>query len=462
LKGREDSFYRFELPNATASQKEDVEKFKRVIASLLRYEKTPCPFRDGFQDTPETPPTPVRRLSLQPRSPAKKWRLSKVWEPEDSPLRSVKTAFSGKSEDEPLPSPAHSWDGVSEGSKHTSDVIEWRETSLDGPPPGLIPDVQAPSRDTKNNLYSTTKSADDLNRSFRNPLPKHLLAIRSATAPPQLTLQASPPSNSHKSLAPISQPPSTHPAPPSTLSPLSADDAETASISSSHDSFYSATSVGDESCVDHAAPVQDFEFVEMPLRPPPINTHTRNISIGSSTIDTPRAITSGFAVEPATPTLISDVSSNSDGLSVGTTGSPPTTIRLRHTKVPVDPFDDEAAADDAPRKLSILSPTLPAGGFNPLGTALIQKTYSLLMGPPAHLIALMLQIAARIVHRLPQGAAMRIPGAWEGGEGFFDDDDDDDEDEDDFGFPLHHAGVIQDVGMAYVDASMDAKVWEVD
>jgi hypothetical protein len=158
------------------------------------------------------------------------------------------------------------------------------------------------------------------------------------------------------------------------------------------------------------------------------------------------------------------VSSNSDGLSIGTTGSPPTTLRLRHTKLPADPFDDEPVADDdPPRKLSILSPTIPAG-FNPLGTALIQRTYSLLVGPPAHLIALMLQIAARIVHRLPQGTSMRIPGAWEGGEGFFDGDGDDDEedDEDDFGFPLHHAGVIQDVSMAYVDASMDAKVWDVD
>jgi hypothetical protein len=220
-------------------------------------------------------------------------------------------------------------------------------------------------------------------------------------------------------------------------------------------------SVGDESSVDHAAPPgPDFEFVEMPLRPPPINTHARNISVGSSTIDTPRAVTSGFAVEPATPTLISDVSSNSDGLSIGTTGSPPTTIRLRHARFPADPFDDEAAADDARRKLSILSPTIPAGGFNPLGAALIQKTYSLLMGPPAHLIALMLQIAARIVHRLPQGATMHIPGAWEGGDGFFDDEGE--EDEDDFGFPLHHAGVIQDASMAYVDSSMDAKVWEVD
>jgi hypothetical protein len=156
--------------------------------------------------------------------------------------------------------------------------------------------------------------------------------------------------------------------------------------------------------------------------------------------------------------LISDVSSNSDGLSIGTTGSPPTTIRLRHVKQPSeDSFDD--AADDVPRKLSILSPTLPAG-FNPIGTALIQKTYSLLIGPPAHLVALMLQIAARIVHRLPRGSAVRIPGAWESGDdgGFFDDE----EDEDDFGFPLSHAGVIQDASMAYVDASMDAKVWEVD
>jgi len=88
----------------------------------------------------------------------------------------------------------------------------------------------------------------------------------------------------------------------------------------------------------------------------------------------------------------------------------------------------------------------PANLFTPpartskkqLSTALIQKTYALLLGPPAHLVALMIRIAARIANgasaAYPYNVSARgrkIPGTWESSG-----DEEDEWDEDDYGIPL--------------------------
>jgi len=73
-----------------------------------------------------------------------------------------------------------------------------------------------------------------------------------------------------------------------------------------------------------------------------------------------------------------------------------------------------------------------------LSMDLIKKTYALLLGPPAHLVALMLRIAARIaggarvITSYNVGARKeRIPCAWESSG-----DDEDEWDEDGFSIPL--------------------------
>lgn len=55
-------YQRIEFPTAEPEDKEKVAEFKEVIAKILKFEKTPCPFIRGFQvDLPEDAITPRRR-----------------------------------------------------------------------------------------------------------------------------------------------------------------------------------------------------------------------------------------------------------------------------------------------------------------------------------------------------------------------------------------------------------------
>lgn len=62
------SYIRIELPNANAEDRAKVEEFKSTLGNVLQYETTPCPFKRGFTvDLPEKPATPVRRRPWRPR-----------------------------------------------------------------------------------------------------------------------------------------------------------------------------------------------------------------------------------------------------------------------------------------------------------------------------------------------------------------------------------------------------------
>ena len=74
-----------------------------------------------------------------------------------------------------------------------------------------------------------------------------------------------------------------------------------------------------------------------------------------------------------------------------------------------------------------------------LTTAILQRTCSLLLGPPVQLVALMLRIAAKIAKGAFRGSSygfgeggQKIPCSWD----FSDSSDDNDEEEDDYGVPL--------------------------
>ena len=74
--------YRIELPFETDVDKEGVEELKRVLGRVIMYEKTPCPFKRGFQiDVPELPEIPGRRMSRD-HSKARKWEFDEFWRPE--------------------------------------------------------------------------------------------------------------------------------------------------------------------------------------------------------------------------------------------------------------------------------------------------------------------------------------------------------------------------------------------
>ncbi|RKF74897.1 hypothetical protein GcM1_237102 [Golovinomyces cichoracearum] len=57
-------FWRIELPNTSYDEVVRVEGLKRILDQILRFEKTPCPFRRNFSIQLTTPPpTPVKKKS---------------------------------------------------------------------------------------------------------------------------------------------------------------------------------------------------------------------------------------------------------------------------------------------------------------------------------------------------------------------------------------------------------------
>lgn len=79
-----ETYYRIELPGKTEEELALVEALKVTLKKVLFYERTPCPFARGF--TVELPKEEVKvkkRHSVR-EGPAKKWRLQKAysWKPE--------------------------------------------------------------------------------------------------------------------------------------------------------------------------------------------------------------------------------------------------------------------------------------------------------------------------------------------------------------------------------------------
>ncbi|KAK5138078.1 hypothetical protein LTR08_005876 [Meristemomyces frigidus] len=161
-----DTYYRIELPGETPEDLDKVEELKATLRKVLFYERTPCPFARTFNvELPEAPRERVSRRQSQ--GPAKKWRLDKAysWKPEDGAQR----RRSGGSDN--AESAANSGD---ETDVKAGDRIE-----------------QYPTREVV-----TAELADKVNELDVRPYPKPkgLATLRSITAPPQLTVRSTPPS----------------------------------------------------------------------------------------------------------------------------------------------------------------------------------------------------------------------------------------------------------------------------
>ena len=86
LRVRAETYYRIELPYKTEDDKRLAEQLKSVFASILRYEKTACPFRRGFDvELPESDQTVLRSSRWKNTEKARRWTLNRIWKPEDEP-----------------------------------------------------------------------------------------------------------------------------------------------------------------------------------------------------------------------------------------------------------------------------------------------------------------------------------------------------------------------------------------
>jgi hypothetical protein len=423
LRVREGSFYRIELPATTEEEKEKVDDFKIVLKSILYYERNPSPFSHGYVELPERPHTPIRRTPSQ-HQPAKKWRLNKVWEPEDAaerakwspatPPRALSSLRKKALSIEDTAAPADS-----EGSAHGDESTEDEDTITEGSNQSEEEESVPPPLD-----------AVDSPKPIRAPFQTRPAHARSITAPPPLTLHTS-------------SPPSSTP-----LSRTTSRDTDTISIASSHDTFYSLEDSPSPSI--KAQSFHSLDPTEETMREQfaaiKVSSHKRQTSELTIIPDTPTPIRTTREddalqenippSDPETPTLIHDAS-DSDSIdeppwSDAITPPPTASIRLRHLS---RHHSSEQRGLEKPVNL-FSSPAAPTRAKD-LTTALVQKAYALLIGPPAHLVQLMLEIAAKIVKGFPvmygpTGRRKRLPGSWEDSSA----EEEDEWDEDDFGIPL--------------------------
>jgi hypothetical protein len=79
-----DTYYRIELPGETAEDLELVEALKLTFKKVLFYERTPCPFARGFTVDLPAEEVKVKKRNSVREGPAKKWKLQKAysWKPE--------------------------------------------------------------------------------------------------------------------------------------------------------------------------------------------------------------------------------------------------------------------------------------------------------------------------------------------------------------------------------------------
>ncbi|PNS21658.1 Rab guanine nucleotide exchange factor SEC2 [Sphaceloma murrayae] len=429
LKVTIEKYYRIELPASTEEDLARVEDFKASLQKVLFYERTPCPFRRGFSDeSPETPSPSSRRSSrFAATEPVKKWKLDGVWKPEDDEHWEPR------------------YDRASVLSR-AEGMIKRGETSP------TIRRERPTSSQSRSDLDD--ESDEDTPRPRR---PSSLSGMRSITAPPKLTLVASPPSKAS------SRPPSVT---ESSTDQLSVQDQAEDGIEYDNETEQEAGIIAEEEARKDSKTDENTSEKEQSGRE---HTHVLSMDLHQAQKqalledETPLSavsqVTDGGimseddAVESriwsgfSTPSLSSDSEDHSWGEIV----TPPETLRIRKNR--------KTKAAESLSQVSSKSQIRRTGSRESqraLTSGIVRKTCSIVLGPPAHLVSMMLKIAARITNgafkftiKSPVGAAHTVPGSWYVG------DEEDDWDVDDYGFPIGVTGSTQKRASAARTLSID-------
>lgn len=485
-------YWRIEMRNTSSEEINQVEGFKKILAQVLLYEKTPCPFQRTFSvDLPIALRVPFTRIPWRPvqrsssRIPLPRGDLYPIaTKPtlltSSSPkLLCTKTRSSSPLQTAALHQPASSpteascradQDQLSQevtpeasSAKPMSLTLQTPTYLLQTPTyltqadltepssiavaasssEPLIPAVSHAELDEDNNSDGT----DDTNTTPTNPLPSvpqsplgskirpqalHHCS-RSITAPPVLSLVTSPPSKRRNR--------------PSVMQTLVGQpDSE---LSSSVESFYSIQSWHSPLDVPLSPPLSGppspitfpytHENIVLPKR-----AHSKQaisqLNVTSEIDGTwhtlpiingsPRILSPA----PRTPTLINDGELSEGDASEANTPSPP---RPRHRGT-TSTNSQRRALSPLPAAVNIFSPPPRSRRLQTarhLPTAIIQKTCEILLSPPSHLLHMMINIASKIAAGEWRGM---LPGEGEAVHWDFAEDDyhGDTWTVDDFGFSL--------------------------
>lgn len=427
-----------ELPFETDEDKAKIEQFKLVLGQVLQYEKTQCPFTRSFEvDLPERPKTPPRkRLTSRPTQKAKKWTFDKTWMPEDGPRPSTPVL------EGPDSANTSSYEDDDRSSIHTdTSDVPVPET------PGTVFENTPPPKVVRRLSVAERAQLFDSPRSVTAPI----ITARDRSASTVSSMGCIPEMSKEEERDTEGD------AGPAVLVRKKCTDA--ASLLSSADSFYSLNTA-------RRSPSPPFVDAEAEILNPWADSlpkqddirgrtrHRRDISeltvransadgVDKSATVTPVVplmpiTTPSIDVRPSsaphTPPLVSDSDEDSQGLPSLDVPTPPETIRMRK----LTGASPRRAFSPMPQPQNLCFPTRQKPDQK-LTTALVRKTCEIVLGPPQHLVSLMLRIAASIsngfgfaTYRVRRTET--IPGSWESSG------DEDEWEEDDFGIPLSNLG----------------------
>lgn len=379
LRIRPNTYWRFELPNTCPEDLRIADDLKRVFALVSQYETTPCPFKRTFTvELPATPKTPIQK---------------RPWKPKHQPIRLL---------DERIYAP------------HTTLEPAWDESSTEGI------EEESVSQPLKDLVLLEQQQHGNQDQTIPDVLetptrPKAFSGSRAFTAPPKLKLKSGPSSSEENS-----------------KSKKLDRDGETASLSSSFDSFHSFHSF--HSPISPLPPSPPYSDPPSPsskkvaglgIDVPRTRQHKRDASELTVTAETfsgleimetpawPQNSDPSTPILPQTPALTNDaVSPRDDSWPEIITPSSQASRRYR-------PYASQRRTHSPlPSSANLYSPRTRMSGHH-LTTALLQKTCSLLLGPPVQLVALMLNIAARIANGtfgkplISKEGSRSIPCTWE-------------------------------------------------
>lgn len=433
--------YRIELPHATAEDAALVADFRSVLSWVLQFEKTPCPFKrdsahhiyrdDDGDDIEADGDERRRRASGAPPTPkVRRWEFNEVWRPEGA----EKVAFL------------------------QPQLYKLQRQSR--PLPAVDVPAESPSE-----TVSPREGAQERRVLMRA---KTFESMRSVTAPPQLTLiHASPASSADADTNDddLHVPPSVAGVPMITIA-ISELDAH---------AFHASTPANPSSAfLDLEAPTQAGTQADesasnlMPLGPipptestgitssqtsqrisprkphddttprpvqSPLNPDSLATNLNTSLISSPRCQSTSSPPPPSQLTPRSSAhSSLLASLSLPVPPPPPhtTTHALRHRPSTTSLAFSRSRSRRSSATISTTSALLDAHARpDPNGTGLISRACALLLGPPAGLVALMLELARSLrgsrayrlwTHAVPAGdcgieddvraRVARVPGGW--------------------------------------------------
>ncbi|PBP19204.1 hypothetical protein BUE80_DR009982 [Diplocarpon rosae] len=463
LQIRPPQYWRIEVPNATGDEHRMIEELKRVLEQVLRYEKTACPFqRDFVVKLPEKPQTPVKKRpwrpvartgseesptsspssqattsknnpsqvlisEARPFTPCPSPRFSAPVRRSSSPPTPLQDAqYSEEKSDRNLRSAIKEVGFSSTHTNHAGESTEPRDLLNDPVPsrafkPSLLrsPETEyvfSSYADEESDSYSdATDNTNLIPRSSakaqreppENDAGEHCRAqsmqnfSRSITAPPLLSLVASPPSN-----------PRNHsPLRCSTSFETSTDYSSSVESFDSTDSWHSPLAPPSPPASATSLPTTAYPYPHENIVLSKRLVHSSDTSELTATLETRR----GWDTNPASSTR-----STPRSLSPPPS-SPPSLSRDGSEKSDEEPFEiatpptikpsiRHRATTGSNSRRRALSP-LPAAVnlFSPprrrqrhlrtsrhLPTAIIQKTCEILLSPPSHLFSLMISIASKI------------------------------------------------------------------